>query len=675
MTSGSRRKEEGEQETDLECGDDVDEVGVVVLKEKKTNKISYLDGFLRQSSMLIDTRERMLRELFPSPKKPILLEFSDISFSVESKSGLPFRRKTLRRDILRKISGSVAPGDFLVILGPSGAGKTSLLSILAGRLKSGVTGEVLFNRVPRNKTSYKNHMAFVLQEDLFFSELTVSETLHLTARLVLPSTLTVPEKIAKAEKLIDLFHLRKCANTKVGSPLNKGLSGGEKKRLNIANELLKNPTLVIMDEPTSGLDSNSALQVVFMLSQLAKSGKTVIATLHQPSSQMFSIFDKLLVLADGRVAYHGSAQRSLSYVAELGFKCPPQFNPADHLIGLVEEMPASLTTSSEFQSTELNNYREIVLNAYEKGNYGVRGVPEVLIEANEGETAIPQSLGRKTRSHRYPCGMAEQFYLLFKRGFVQYLSEFIPVFLFFMIIAGLVSIVFWHRGYKEKDIRERSGLIFFVTIYWFIMPVFTALNMLQTEKIVITKERPSRMYRLSAYFLSRSLAHTPLNALIPIGFTCIVYWTTNLNSTAWHFFVFLFFAFLAQLAGQSLGLIFGSYFSSEGEASPFIMILFYISTLVGGFYVALSTVPSWFRWSQYLSIIKYVMDALRINEYRDVSFKLKDGGSISGKEVLRSFDLIWPNSLWPYALVLLVFSLLGALLAYGILRRKTRARK
>lgn len=661
-------------------GEDVEAGVMVPMKEfASSDKDDYTDNqdakkhretvrsqFLQQSSMLLDLREKKLRELFPPPKQPILLDFKNVNFKANTKVGSLGRRKNVTRHILKNVSGSVAPGEFLVILGPSGAGKTTLLNILAGRLKSGVTGDILINGEPRNKTCHKKHSAFVLQEDLFFSELTVTETLHLTARLVLPNTMSVKDKIQRAEDMIDLFKIRKCANTITGSPLRRGLSGGEKKRLNIANELLGNSTMVVMDEPTSGLDASTALQVVSMLKQLAQSGKTVIATLHQPSSQMFEMFDKLLILADGRVAFHGTPADSLTHFANLGFECPQRFNPADHLLSLVDETP-------DDRDQKTTNYRDIILDAYEKGNYGSGGI-------NPKPVQTPESLGKKRKGQAYPCGFLEQFYLLSKRGFKQHILEAVPTFFIFMIIAILSSIVWWRRGHKEQDIYDRVGLLFFIAVHWFVMPMFSAMGVMINERVIIRKERPAGMYRLSAYFLSRSISHIPIDMITPVVFTCIVYWCTNLNSDVSRFFIFLGISFLAHLAGQALGLIFGCYFDRQEKASPMVMVFFFISTLVGGFYIAIHQIQSWFRWTQYISVIKYIMDALRLNEFKgdDVRFKLanptKNHKYMTGEEFLESADLIW-DDIWPYALVLVGVYFCGMFLAYWILRWQSVPRK
>jgi ABC-type lipoprotein export system ATPase subunit len=163
---------------------------------------------------------------------------------------------------LDNVSGHAKPGELMAILGPPGAGKTTLLNVLAGKIPNSAlkSGSVFVNGEPRNKRA-KRHTAFVLQDDIFFSSLTVRETLTLTGQLLLPSTMSEEQKLQRVEDIIELLKLTKVANSKVGDAMIRGLSGGEKKRLNIANELITDPSLLILDEPTSGLDSYLADEV------------------------------------------------------------------------------------------------------------------------------------------------------------------------------------------------------------------------------------------------------------------------------------------------------------------------------------------------------------------------------------------------------------------------------
>ncbi|PFX21357.1 ABC transporter G family member 22 [Stylophora pistillata] len=191
------------------------------------------------------------------------------------------------REILRNVSGKVHPGELLAVMGPSGSGKTTLLNILAGRM-SPESGEILLNGTQLNK-KLKKVICYVLQEDIFFANLTLRETLTFSAMLRLPDALSKAEKLQKVDQIVDNLDIRKCLDTR------------EKKRANIGSELITNPSLIYLDEPTSGLDSSNALNLVKTLKSFAaREKKTVVTTIHQPSSQIFYMFDKVLLLCGGQ---------------------------------------------------------------------------------------------------------------------------------------------------------------------------------------------------------------------------------------------------------------------------------------------------------------------------------------------------------------------------------------
>lgn len=241
--------------------------------------------------------------------------------------------QSVKKTILNGVSGSAAPGEVLALMGPSGSGKTSILDVLAGR--SAYDGgtilldhEVVTERVMKR---LKKKIAYVKQNDLFFGHLTVRDQLTYTAFLRLPSEWPKARKLGEVNRIIQQLRLEKCADTPIFM-----VSGGEKKRVNIGSELLTDPSIVLLDEPTSGLDSTSAVALMQILHSLARDhNKTIITSIHQPSSAVFFGFDKLMLLADGNVVYFGTPQDSLDHAKKLGLECPSGYNAADHWMDLL----------------------------------------------------------------------------------------------------------------------------------------------------------------------------------------------------------------------------------------------------------------------------------------------------------------------------------------------------
>lgn len=266
---------------------------------------------------------------FPAP---VDVRFDDISYQIPAAN-----KRSSPTNILHHISGYVAPGESLAILGPSGSGKTTFLNLLAARSEHPPSsGSILFSGAPRVPRT-KRHVGYVMQDDVFLSELTVRETLDFTAHVRLPASLSCQQRRRRVDRVIHQLRLSKCQHTRIGDQqFDKGISGGERKRVNIANELLHSPSLFLADECTSGLDSSSALTVINLLRELCDEGRTVIATIHQPSSRMFAQFSKVMLLASGRVAYFGTPQQLVPYFESIGFPFPSTaYNPADYALELI----------------------------------------------------------------------------------------------------------------------------------------------------------------------------------------------------------------------------------------------------------------------------------------------------------------------------------------------------
>lgn len=243
-----------------------------------------------------------------------------------------------RKTILKDVSGEAHNGRLCAIMGPSGSGKTTLLNILSGRNRDigTMVGTISINQIPIQPRKFRTNMAYVMQEDALFGTQTPREAISFSATLRLPSSLTKTDKSKLVNEVIHTLGLEKCADTYIGTKFIKGISGGEKKRTSIATELVSDPGILILDEPTSGLDSYSAYIVVNTLRNLCMSGKMVISTIHQPSSEVFSLFDDVILLAKGQMIYNGARKDMLNYFDYYGYACGLNTNPADYFMFQVQ---------------------------------------------------------------------------------------------------------------------------------------------------------------------------------------------------------------------------------------------------------------------------------------------------------------------------------------------------
>ena len=264
--------------------------------------------------------------------KPAALLFENVGYNLNGKQ------------ILSGISGAVHPGELMAIMGASGAGKTTFLDILARKNKVGImTGDFYLNGEKIRDEEFKSVIGFVDQDDTLLPTLTVHETILDSALLRLPkemSRTSKEQKVEDVERQLGIYHIR---NQKIGSEeTGRGISGGEKRRVGIACELVTSPSILFLDEPTSGLDAFNAFNVVECLVNLVKNyNRTVVVTIHQPRSNIVALFDQLILLAQGRTVYSGPFENCQPYFDNVGYTCPPGFNIADYLIDLTMHASAA----------------------------------------------------------------------------------------------------------------------------------------------------------------------------------------------------------------------------------------------------------------------------------------------------------------------------------------------
>mmetsp|Transcript_20811 Transcript_20811/g.23597 ORF Transcript_20811/g.23597 Transcript_20811/m.23597 type:complete len:754 (-) Transcript_20811:169-2430(-) len=262
---------------------------------------------------------------------------------------------TTTKVILNQISGQAKPGQLMALMGPSGSGKTSLLDVLASRSAYNygtfyLNGDNMTADASKLK-KLKRKIAYIKQKDIFFEHLSVRDQLTYTAFLRLGDDYTKEQKITEVNKVIELLRLEKCADTPIML-----VSGGERKRCNIGTELLTNPSIIMLDEPTSGLDSTSAVALMALLRSLAHDhGKTIITSIHQPSSAIFHQFDNVMFLVDGCVVYNGTPSDSLLYTKKTGYACPDGYNAADHWMDLLVDDSAVATIEANIGKDDVEN--------------------------------------------------------------------------------------------------------------------------------------------------------------------------------------------------------------------------------------------------------------------------------------------------------------------------------
>uniref|UniRef100_K3WC73 ABC transporter domain-containing protein n=1 Tax=Globisporangium ultimum (strain ATCC 200006 / CBS 805.95 / DAOM BR144) TaxID=431595 RepID=K3WC73_GLOUD len=275
-----------------------------------------------------------------SPVSKFTLSWSNVTFSVPTKAKKAVKSggdPSDKRVILKNVSGRCAAGELTAVIGPSGSSKTTLLDILADRVHSGeLEGSIEANGTKRDPSTFRAIASYVAQDDTLLGSFTVRETLVMAAKLSLPSAVTKAMIHDRVETALGEMGLRNCANTVVGDVFRKGISGGQKRRLSMAIELLSNPSIFLLDEPTSGLDSAATYNIIKLIQKLCRDeGKTAICTIHQPSSLVYEMFSNIVILSAGEAVYCGARVDMIPHFALTGYDCPEYSNPAEYCIELV----------------------------------------------------------------------------------------------------------------------------------------------------------------------------------------------------------------------------------------------------------------------------------------------------------------------------------------------------
>lgn len=551
----------------------------------------------------ISTRKRVHSE----PTLPIHLKFTDVRYKVVLKTVTT----TVEKDILHGITGSASPGEVLALMGPSGSGKTTLLNLIGGRTNISLPGGLItYNDQPYSK-SLKRRIGFVTQDDVLFPHLTVRETLTYAARLRLPKTLTKQQKEERALDVICELGLERCQDTMVGGAFVRGVSGGERKRVAIGNEIIINPSVLFLDEPTSGLDSTTALRIVQMLHDIAEDGKTIVTTIHQPSSRQFHKFDKLILLGKGSLLYFGKASEATIYFSSIG--CTPliAMNPAEFLLDLANGNINDVSVPSELEDkVQMENLETETTN----GKPSPTIVHEYLVESYETRIVeeqkkmlmvqIDEDLKNKVSSPKREWGASwcEQFSILFWRGLKERRHDYLSWLRItqVLVIATTLGLLWWHsESNTPAGLQDQAGLLFFIGVFWGFFPVFTAIFTFPQERAMLNKERGADMYRLSAYFLARTSSDLPLDLFLPVIFLVVVYFMAGLKASAYAFFLSMLTVFLSIIAAQGLGLAIGATLMDIKKATTLASITGMTFMLAGGFFI--KKVPAFISWTRYLS--------------------------------------------------------------------------
>ncbi|KAJ8453183.1 hypothetical protein Cgig2_008067 [Carnegiea gigantea] len=592
-------------------------------------------------------------------RKGVSLTWKDLWVTVSDGKGS-------QRPILEGLDGYAQPGQVLAVMGPSGCGKSTLLDALAGRLGSNTrqTGNILIN-------GHKQALAFgtsayVTQEDTLMTTLTVREAVYYSAQLLLSDSMTKSKKLDRADTAIRQMGLQGCVNTRIGGWNVKGLSGGQKRRVSICIEILTRPRLLFLDEPTSGLDSGASYHVMSRIIKLAQQDRrTVVASIHQPSSEVFELFHNLCLLSAGKLVYFGPASAANEFFASNGFPCPSLQNPSDHYLRTInmdfeedtEEGIGRMTSTEEAINTLVKSYRstqtyqevqqlipQICKQAIMMSSLIINVHSCILTQCLSELTCYQSTERGSTESKRSHASFFTQSLVLTKRSFVNMHRDLGYYWLRLAIYVALclcVGTLFHDIGHSYGSIQARGSMLMFVSAFLTFMAIGGFPSFVEDMKI-FERERLNGHYGVGAYVIGNTISSMPYLLIISLIPGAIAYYLVGLQRGIEHFIYFALVLFVCMMLVESLMMIVASIVPDflmgiiTGAGIQGVMIL------NGGFFRLPNDLPKpfWRYPMYYIAFHKYANQGFYKNEFEGLTFpnnQVEGQERITGEEVLRNF--------------------------------------
>ncbi|CAB3402734.1 unnamed protein product [Caenorhabditis bovis] len=629
---------------------------------KTQNSPAETDPLLEYETTAVDLREG------------VCLGWQDIRVSRKQKDGE-------MKEILKGVSGQARAGQLTFIMGGSGAGKTTLLNVLTNRnmKEMEMSGTILMNGREICASELKRFSAYVQQEDAFISGFSVYETLDFAAKLRNPDELDSDQRAELVEKLLIQLNLKKCQDASIGGVAQKSISRGERKRLAFACEILTNPSILFCDEPTSGLDSYMSHQVMSSLRDLAISGKTIICTIHQPSTPVFLMADALILLNQGQVVYCGPANKVDDYFAKLGYPLPLFTSSTEHFMAVLsknneetdQHYEARLKVCEEKNRFQANR-KLFVFSALTQQNIEVHNNFDYLGDAKE-----QQSTG-------FARSWLQQFIYLYIRANIQLFRKKRYVCIKItqtMVISGVLGLVYLQVPIHRNYLLGMKGVIFATFQMNNTLFMLPSMVVFWEDYPVVVREFQANMYSPSAYFLAKTTADSLQYIIYPLIFSSIVYFLCGLPL---HQKAMISYMGMSVAMGLIVTAMSAAVVSLFGDltvsliGAPLIGIPL---MTFGGFLITFDSIPLYYKPIAYFSWYKYAFEAVIIAFFENVgeipgcsikTYNIEFGCS-TGEQFIKDLDFS-PDRYWyDWIAILLIFLFWKLLGLFVFTRRISRA--
>ncbi|XP_053961340.1 ATP-binding cassette sub-family G member 1 [Anastrepha ludens] len=615
--------------------------------------------------MTLEPQGKLLKERV----KPIDIQFKDLSYQVTVQKA--------KKTVLKAISGTFRSGQLTAIMGPSGAGKSSLMNILTGLTKIGVSGTINFGDTP---TKSRKLCCYIMQDDHFHSWFTVEETMLLAAQLKISNaSMNMKEKKVLIEHLLDTLRLSQSKYTRAGN-----LSGGQKKRLSIALELIDNPAVLFLDEPTTGLDSSASADTIQLLQTLANEGRTIVCTIHQPSSHIYSLFNQIYVLSQGYCTYQGTPLNTINFLKTIGLECPTYHNPADFLLECVNGDYGDHIDELAIAARQCKWLYDYDTDPQQLD--GLDGVQIVKLSESQrvAEKSRSPSIVVATKplvvtKHVYPPPEWVRLWLLIDRCHVQIFRDWTMTYLklvIHIVCAVLIGLLYGDSGSNAtKQIANLGSFTIHNTYLWY-TTMMPSLLRLPQEINIVKKETFNNWYKLRTYYMATLISSTPVHIIFSTAYITIAYFMTEQPYEIERYVKFLLSAVVVTICADGFGVLIGTILNPT-NGTFFGAVLSSFMLIFSGFLILLTHMSRFMRMLSYFSPIRYALEGMVLAIYSNNRGNIVCPIDVmychfkNANTVLRSFGMENGNFGMNILAMILQLSVFKGL-AYIMLKRKVR---
>nr|AGT28055.1 pleiotropic drug resistance transporter 3 [Panax ginseng] len=598
------------------------------------------------------------------PFEPHSITFDEIKYSVDMPQEMKDQGVVEDRLMLLKgVSGAFRPGVLTALMGISGAGKTTLMDVLAGRKTGGyIEGHITISGYPKRQETFARISGYCEQNDIHSPHVTVYESLLYSAWLRLPPEVDSETRKMFVEEVMELVELKSLRDALVGLPGVNGLSTEQRKRLTIAVELVANPSIIFMDEPTSGLDARAAAIVMRTVRNTVDTGRTVVCTIHQPSIDIFEAFDELLLMKQGgQELYVGPVGRDscqlIKYFEEIEgiSKIKDGYNPATWMLEVTsskQEMILGVDFNEVYKNSHLYRRNKACIKELSTPSPRSKDLYFPTIYSQSFLNQCVACLWKQRRSYwRNPPYTAVRF-------------------LFTTFIALAFGTMFWDLGSKMKtkqDLFNAMGSMYAAVLFIGYQNASSVQPVVAVERTVFYRERAAGMYSALPYAFAQVLVEVPYVFVQAVVYSVMVYSMIGFEWTVAKFCWYLFFMYVTLLYFTFYGMMTVAVTPNPNIAAVIAASFYGMWNLFSGFIVPRTRIPVWWRWYYWACPVAWSLYGLLASQFGDVKDVALQDTNQTVEEFLKTYYGYHHDFLGVVAAMVSCFAILFAFIfAYSI---------